>query len=55
LIFDSVPYYENPNSETEFIEYRDRGIAVLISENGMVQHISYLSQPIGIESSECKQ
>ena len=53
--FDSAPYYEDPNGVTEFIEYRDRGIAVLVAEDEMVQYVSYLSEPLGTESSECKQ
>lgn len=53
--FDSAPLYEDPNGETRFIEYRNKGIAILISEDDdTVQYISYLSKPVGSESSKCK-
>lgn len=52
--FDSTPLYEEPNGEIKFIEYRDKGIAILISEDNTVQYISYLSEPIGSELSKCK-
>lgn len=52
--FDSAPLYEDPNGETKFIEYRDRGIAILISGDEVVQYISYLSEPVGSKFSKCK-
>ena len=54
ITFDSAPLYEDPNGEIKFIEYRDKGIAIIISENETVQNISYLSEPVGSKSSKCK-
>jgi hypothetical protein len=54
--FDSAPYYEDPNGESKFIEYRDKGVVIAIFEDDdTVQFISYLSGPMGSESSKCKR
>lgn len=52
--FDSAPMYESPNGTVENVEYRDKGVAIAIfDDNDMVQHILYLSEPFGSESSKC--
>jgi hypothetical protein len=53
--FDSAILYEDSNGELEYIEYRDFGIAIAIfSDNGLVQHVQYLSEPLGQGQLQCK-
>ncbi|MBS1792699.1 MAG: hypothetical protein JSS81_02525 [Acidobacteria bacterium] len=51
---DAAPLYEDPKGDNKYVEYRDRGIAVLIhDDDGTVQHILYLSEPLGSPVSKC--
>lgn len=51
--FDSAPLYESPSGSVEFIEYRERSIAVSV-EGIEVNDIRYVGEPIGAPSSKCK-
>jgi hypothetical protein len=51
---ESAPLYESPDGEFVSIEYRDRGIAIAVNEQGKINHISYVDKPIGAPSSKCK-
>lgn len=51
---ESVPLYESPNGTSVFIEYRDRGIAISSNYQGKVNEITYVSKPIGVPVSRCK-
>lgn len=56
--FDSAPIYEDPNGQREYIEYRDKGIAIALFQNNdksdnTVQYILYLSEPPGNSFSRC--
>jgi len=50
---ESAPLYESANGALLEIEYRQRGIALSINENGKVNTISYVSKPIGAAESKC--
>lgn len=50
---ESAPLYESPKGEIEMIEYRDRGIAIAYNYRNEVDHISYVSKPIGAAASKC--
>jgi hypothetical protein len=50
---ESAPLYESANGTVVEIEYRHRGIALSINENGKVNTISYVSKPIGAAESKC--
>ena len=55
---DSAPMYEDPNGEDNFIEYRDKGVAILLYDTkdkyyDTVQYIEYLSEPLGSPVSKC--
>lgn len=53
---ESAPMYESPNGQVRFIEYRSRGIALLIDDDlSKVRDISYLSGPMGAPASKCKR
>lgn len=51
---ESAPMYESPNGQLVTIEYRSRGIAIALNYQGKVNHINYVSKPIGALSSKCK-
>ena len=51
---DSGPIYENPSGQLRYIEYRKRGIALLVGDNDKVDYILYVSEPIGSTSSKCQ-
>ena len=51
---ESAPVYESANGPLLEIEYRHRGIAISVTENGKVNTISYVSKPIGTAASKCK-
>lgn len=51
---ESAPLFESPSGAVVFVEYRQRGIAIAINGQGNVNDISYVSEPIGAESSKCK-
>lgn len=51
---ESAPLYESPNGEIKIIEYRERGIAIGFNYQDKVEHIQYVSKPIGATSSKCK-
>ena len=54
--FDSTPLYESPTGTISSLEYRDKGIAIALSEDGEeVRFISYLSKPLGAVTSKCKK
>jgi hypothetical protein len=49
------PLYESPTGNLAFIEYRSHGIAILINEEGKVDEIKYVSEPVGSKTSRCKK
>jgi hypothetical protein len=51
---ESAPIFESPNGSLISVEYRQRGIAVAVNSQGKVNHIRYVSEPIGAASSKCK-
>lgn len=51
---ESAPIYENPDGELEFVEYRERGIAINPNSLGKVNQIRYVSKPFGSPASKCK-
>jgi hypothetical protein len=45
------PVYEDPkSSEIDYLEYRNRGIAIHLDYQGMVNSIYYVAEPIGLSS-----
>lgn len=46
--------YESPNGVFTYLEYRERGIALLVSLDGNIGGISYVSKPIGKVKRSCK-
>src|SRR5688500_9713551 len=52
---ESAPLYESPTGNLGYIEYRSQGIALLPNENGKIDEIKYVSEPIGAVSSKCKE
>jgi hypothetical protein len=50
---ESAPVYESANGSLLEVEYRHRGIAVSINDEGKVNTISYVSKPIGTRESRC--
>lgn len=52
---ESAPLFESPNGAVIYIEYRERGIAIAVTGRGNVNEVRYVSEPIGAESSKCKQ
>ena len=52
---ESAPLYESPNGSLLSIEYRQRGIAVSVSDSGKVKTISYVSKPLGAPKSKCSK
>lgn len=53
---EAAPIYESKNGDLEFMEYRDRGIAIKIRpREGDIQDIAYLSEANGNESSKCPE
>lgn len=51
---DAAPIYEAPDGSITYLEYRDRGIAVAMGEDGKANHITFVSKPIGLSSSKCR-
>jgi hypothetical protein len=51
---ESAPLFESPSGSVISIEYRERGIALTVDNEGRVDHISYVSRPIGAATSKCK-
>ena len=53
---ESAPIYECvcPASDLDFVEYREKGIAVSLSYDDNVNDIRYVSAPIGATGSKCK-
>lgn len=51
---ESAPLFESPSGAVIFIEYRQRGIAISVNGYDKVNDISYVSEPIGAETSKCK-
>ena len=51
------PVYENPKaSEIDYLEYRNRGIAMHLDYQGMVDAIYFVAKPIGLSSEAgCKK
>ena len=47
-------FYESPNGTFVMVEYRRRGIAIAIEDNGFVNKIRYVNGPIGSTKSKCK-
>jgi hypothetical protein len=50
---ESAPLYESANGPLLEVEYRHRGIAISVNEDGKVNTISYVSKPIGTRKSRC--
>jgi hypothetical protein len=51
---ESAPVYESERGSAPFMEYRSKGIAVLLDDFGVVQEVSYLAKPVGYSSkNEC--
>lgn len=51
---ESAPLFESPTGSVTFVEYRQRGIAIAVDDNSKVDHIRYVSEPIGAASSKCR-
>mgnify|MGYP001770995854 FL=1 len=51
---ESAPMYESLDGEITFIEYRNRGIAIGINYQGIVNQISFVKGPIGSSRSKCQ-
>lgn len=51
---EDEPVYESPSGPLTSIEYRARGIAVLVGYKNLVTKISYVSGPIGATKPKCK-
>ena len=51
---ESAPLYESANGPLLEVEYRHRGIAISVTQDGRVNTISYVSKPIGTRGSRCK-
>ena len=52
---ESAPLFESSSGAVIFVEYRQRGIAIAVNGQGNVNEVSYVSKPIGAESSKCKR
>lgn len=50
---ESAPLYESADGPVLEIEYRHRGIAIAVNQDGRVNTISYVSKPIGARESKC--
>jgi hypothetical protein len=50
---ESAPVYESANGSLREVEYRHRGIAISVDDNGKVNTISYVSKPVGAQQSRC--
>jgi hypothetical protein len=50
---EAAPLYESPNGSLLEVEYRHRGIAISVRDDGKVNTISYVSKPIGTRESRC--
>jgi hypothetical protein len=47
--------FQSPKGNVIFLEYRSRGIAILISDTDVVNEIKYVARPIGFTSGrECR-
>jgi hypothetical protein len=51
---ESAPLYESPNGSIPRIEYRSRGIALAVNDEGKIDYVMYVSEPVGSPSSKCK-
>jgi hypothetical protein len=51
---EAAPIFESPTGNVITIEYRQRGIAFAVNAYGNIDTISYVSEPIGAETSKCK-
>lgn len=49
---DSGHIYESPGGEAVYIEYRSRGIALLVNYMNKVDEILYVNEPIGLASKK---
>lgn len=47
-------FYESSNGTFVMVEYRRRGIAIAIEDNGFVNKIRYVNGPIGSTKSKCE-
>lgn len=52
---ESAPVYESATGPLLKIEYRNRGIAISVGNDGKVNTISYVSKPIGPSESRCNR
>ena len=52
---ESAPIYESADGQITYLEYRERGIALVLNERNKVEHISFVKDPIGSASSKCRQ
>ena len=44
---ESAPIYESADGAATYLEYRDRGIAILIGDQDSVYQVMYVNKPIG--------
>lgn len=51
---ESAPLYESASGPLLELEYRHRGIALSLNEDGKVNTISFVSKPLGTPQSRCK-
>ena len=51
---ESAPVYESASGSMLELEYRDRGIAISLNEDGKVDTILYLRKALGTTQSRCK-
>jgi hypothetical protein len=52
---DEESVYESPSGPLVSVEYRGRGIAILVGYKDMVTKISYIGGPLGSTTSRCSQ
>ena len=51
---EAAPLFESPTGAVINIEYRQRGVAFALNAYGNIDTISFVSGPVGAESSKCK-
>jgi hypothetical protein len=51
---ESAPMYESPTGSMTTIEYRSKGVVVVMRTKDEVQDINYIDHPFGARESKCK-
>ena len=52
---DDAPIYESPQGAAKYVEYRGRGIALVVNYRDQVDNILYVSKPVGLTSQrQCR-